>query len=155
GAVRALAFAPDGQTLASAGWDGIIRLWHPATGRARAMLRGHTGEINAIAYAPDGRTVASGATDLTLRLWNVAGGREHTALRRPTEDVYALAFSPAGRTLASGTLKGGITLWDTATGRPPEGPGVYHRAGVRSRRPDPRLELLDRVLTPVGCRPRS
>jgi DNA-binding beta-propeller fold protein YncE len=37
GQVRALAFAPDGKTLASAGEDGMIQLWEVASGRAAAL----------------------------------------------------------------------------------------------------------------------
>ncbi|HJZ60087.1 MAG TPA: hypothetical protein VKE74_34410, partial [Gemmataceae bacterium] len=38
GAVTALAFSPDGKTLATGGWDHIIRLWDVPTGKLKATL---------------------------------------------------------------------------------------------------------------------
>ena len=65
-----MAFSPDGRLLASAGDDGTVRLWDPATGAGLATLTGHTDTVDAVAFSPDGRRLASAGDDRTVRLWD-------------------------------------------------------------------------------------
>jgi WD40 repeat protein len=67
----AVAFSPDGGTLALSRTDGCIMLWDVGAGRPRATLRGHRGLVWALAFSPDGRRLASGGDDMTVRLWDV------------------------------------------------------------------------------------
>src|SRR5262249_40027440 len=48
GGVNCVAFAPDGQTLATGGEDWAVRLWSFPSGKAQAILTGHTGEVVAV-----------------------------------------------------------------------------------------------------------
>jgi cytochrome c len=68
GPIAALAVSPDGETLASASWDGTIRLWKLSGGEP-VVLEGHAQSVNGVAFMPDGEAVVSAGYDATVRIW--------------------------------------------------------------------------------------
>lgn len=111
GLVEALAFAPDGRTLATGGSTALM-VWDSRTGRLLRKLPGHRGVIVSAAFSPDGQLLASGGLDVTIRLWDPGNGAELAALHGHSGRVAGLSFSPDGRTLASGSRDGTARLWD-------------------------------------------
>jgi WD40 repeat protein len=119
--VEALAFAPDGRTVAmatrdvAAGKGRMVRLWDAQT--AREVRHFGTQPVRALAYAPDGKALAAGNEDGSVVLWDVATGRELRRMAGHRREVGSVAFAPDGRLLASSSFDGNLVLWDAATGK--------------------------------------
>ena len=117
GHVTAVAYAPDGATLATGGDDGTVRIWDARTGQQQHQLTGHTGPVTAVAYAPDGATLATGGDDGMVRIWDARTGQQQHQLTGHTDGVTAVAYAPDGATLASGGSDGAVRIWDARTGQ--------------------------------------
>jgi RNA polymerase sigma factor (sigma-70 family) len=72
-AFATLAFAPDGRSLASGGWDQAVHIWEVSTGRQRRSFHGHLGQVLSLAYSADGTRLVSGSADTTGLVWDVRG----------------------------------------------------------------------------------
>ncbi len=110
----AVAWSPDGHTLAVAG-DELIRLWNSSTGKEVRRFAGHSRGTTAIAWSPDGRTIASGGNDDSLRLWDPLTGHELKRLHHLNKGKN-FAWSPDGKMLASASDAGDAQFWDASTG---------------------------------------
>lgn len=117
--VRGLAFADQGQTLISAGYDGRL-IWWPVAGEKLEpvkVVEAHNGWARAVAVSPDNRTVASVGNDLVVRLWDAVEGKLVREMTGHESHVYNAAFHPEGTHLATGDLMGNVMDWEVATGK--------------------------------------
>jgi WD40 repeat protein len=99
--VAAVAYSPDGRTIASASHDRLVKTWDTATGAELFSMAGHRSEVDAVAFSPDGRSLISADREGLVRIWHVGTGR-------PLLQIDG-APSPLGKLLM---LPGGCELFD-------------------------------------------
>ena len=119
GELRALALAPDGRALATAGADGRVRVWdlsRPAA--APRELRGHTGAVLSAMFDRAGRRLVTAAADGTARVWDVQSTRPPRILEHPRGAVRVAVWS-AGDRVATGAQDGSVRVWDLRTDAAP------------------------------------
>jgi DNA-directed RNA polymerase subunit RPC12/RpoP len=98
--VTAVAFAPDGKTLASASADRTVKLWHVDTRAQRATLRQHAWTVWALAFTPDGKHLASGGLDGMVLLWDLTQDHPRLVWAQAHQfPVRAVAFDHEGKHL--------------------------------------------------------
>ncbi|RYO00688.1 putative WD repeat-containing protein, partial [Alternaria tenuissima] len=115
--VNAVAFSPDGKTLASASTDRTAKVWNAGSGKALQTLNDHSDKVYAVAFSPDGKTLASASDDGTVQVWDARSGKALQTLNDHSDQVYAVAFSPDGKTMASRSGDGTIKVWDARSGK--------------------------------------
>ncbi|HEY1186745.1 MAG TPA: hypothetical protein VGE74_03760 [Gemmata sp.] len=70
GQVLAVAFSPDGSTVATGSFDFTVRLWDTATGKERMSYKWDIGRPYCLTYAPDGFRIAAGGDLGRVVIWD-------------------------------------------------------------------------------------
>ncbi|RKU24003.1 hypothetical protein C6503_01930 [Candidatus Poribacteria bacterium] len=110
----ALAFSPDGKTLAYGHPNGIVLSDVTKTGiQERGRIPTNRGFNTMLTFSPDGKILLDSKNwRLLIQLWDVNTGNDLGTLSGHTEGIETLVFSHDGKTLASSSWDGTVLLWD-------------------------------------------
>jgi WD40 repeat protein/predicted Ser/Thr protein kinase len=115
--IGAIVYSPDGKTIASGDWDGIIRLWDASSGESKQRFSVFRNNVRSVAFSPDGSTIAtSNEDDQVLMLLDAASGKVKPPFIKPDSAILSIAYSPDGKLLAGGCSNAAIKIWDAASG---------------------------------------
>jgi WD40 repeat protein len=146
GRVNVVAWSHDGQQLATAGKDGIIKIWNPTSGEVRNTLRGHGNSISCLVWLNDNGKLASSAADGT-RIWTANQEQRFTPI---PGTMRRHAWLPSGRQLitckrVSDTIR--LEQFDLATGTADT---IFVVDDVRSAHPRLPVSAAAMALNPTG-----
>lgn len=122
GEITALSFSPDGQRLATAGNDRVVKIWDLGNGQEILAYHGHADHVNAVAFRPDGMLVASASAERDVKIWDAVTGKDVRILKGIGIYSKSLAWSRDGKYVvvsqagAQGANPGVVTIYDAASG---------------------------------------
>ncbi len=116
--VRAIAWSPNSQYIASAGVDNIVFIWYAVTGgNPLITYRGHTAAVNAVSWSPDGTLIASASDDGTVHIWKASDGSHLYSYPGHSigtvNAVYSAIWSYDGTAIASTSADKTVQIWHT------------------------------------------
>jgi RNA polymerase sigma factor (sigma-70 family) len=117
---HALAFSPDGKTIAAAGTGRIVQLWDRDSGKLQGSFDdGLANKATYLVFSPDGQALAVADVDGGVCVCDIPTGKIQfrTVADRAVYAFASLAFSPDGKLLATTQPGGGaVRLWKWSTG---------------------------------------
>jgi WD40 repeat protein len=98
--VRAMAFAPDGKTLATGSDEGSLRLWELASNgsgreRARLPMPKDGGAVLTVSFSPDAKSLLTAGGKGDVILWDLATAKPRTSVK--ISSLAGARLSPDGR----------------------------------------------------------
>ena len=111
-----VSISPDARLLATASFDGSLKIWNVGDGAERATLTGHRGRVLSVTFSPDGHFLLSGGEDGTARLWDTPRDQAGV-LAVQAAPVETFVLHPASGRLVTVASDGAILTWELAGGR--------------------------------------
>ena len=116
--VNDVKFSPDGSMLATAGDDGLLKLWDPETGEPISEIQGGPGGVAGLSFDAEGALVAaSWPEEGTVRIVEAATGHVVQELTGLHTFVLSTGLSPDGTRVVAGSAFEDIAeVFDVETG---------------------------------------
>lgn len=71
-AVTSVCISPNGELVAAASLDGIVRIWDVASGNLVERLIGHHGSVHSIVFIPNSCGLITASSDTELKHWDIS-----------------------------------------------------------------------------------
>ncbi|KAI8085126.1 WD40 repeat-like protein [Halteromyces radiatus] len=117
--MNAVSYSPDGQTMATGGDDGKVKIWNATSGFCFVTFSDHNSSVKAVEFAKQGQVVFSASLDGTVRAFDLVRYRNFRTFTSPNPVQFAsLAVDPSGEIVCAGTMDTfEIYVWSVQTGK--------------------------------------
>ncbi|KAH7887052.1 quinon protein alcohol dehydrogenase-like superfamily [Phlebopus sp. FC_14] len=117
--MNTLSYASDGQTVATGGDDGKVKVWSVHSGFCFVTFSEHTAPVMEVAFAKQGSVLFSASLDGTVRAFDLIRYRNFRTFTSPSPVQFsALAVDPSGEVVAAGSTDSfEVFLWSVQTGK--------------------------------------
>ena len=149
--VTAADISPDDKWIATAGNDGIIKIWDlqaaykfqlegqnrkegapkPIEPTPKLVIKdAHKKGINSVVFHRDGALLASGGSDGLVKIWSLEMGKLQTTIEAHKLGINTLAYAPDGSALASASDDKTFKVWNLADPTKPQFVSPEHQGPV-------------------------
>ncbi len=113
-------YSPDGETIATAGYDRRIIVWDRKLKKKKMELVGHNGAVYDLEFSNSGDVLASASGDQTIKLWNVKTGERLDTLGQPLKEQFVTGFHPTQEMVFGAGRDHRIRVWRFRSQENPE-----------------------------------
>ena len=124
-----VSWSPDGRLVATAGGDGLVRIWRTADGalvrtfgdgilsKPSPNLFTFSESIFDVEWGPDSRHLAVAGSTPIVSVWDAESGAKTMTLDTGAAGVYSVDWSIEGARIVTGGAAGKVVLWDASNGQ--------------------------------------
>lgn len=118
-AIRAIAFSPDGHTLAEGRQDGTVRFWDLRSDYGPELFADSVeGALTKLVFSLDRQFLVGGDDQGYMYVWRLASGQELYRLPAHEASIVEIALSPCSRRLLTCGQDCAAVEWELPTGEP-------------------------------------
>lgn len=110
--IQTVSFSPDGEILATGGYDKIVKLWNQ-DGSLLQELSGHKDAVMSVAFSKNSKLLATASVDKTVRLWKKKEEKWEETLSplKNNTSIFSVSINPTDDLIVTGDKDGIVKLW--------------------------------------------